>query len=41
MCSTPYSNFYGGLGGYARAQSHYGLPGWADWYRAAAEGLWS
>lgn len=39
MVMTLYGNWYGGLGGYAKADEP-GLEGWRAWYRAAAEGLW-
>jgi len=39
MCS--YGSYYGGIGGYAKAdRPDIGLDGWKAWYRAAAEGAW-
>lgn len=37
---TSYEAWYGGLGGYSRAESRNCEFGWAAWYLAAAEGLW-
>lgn len=34
-----YGAYYGGLGGRWKVERP-GLQGWADWYRAAADGLW-